>query len=106
SIPFEKGLDGHSDADVLLHAICDALLGALGKGDIGEHFPNSDKKYKDIASIKLLGAVYQLVIQEGYKVNNVDVVILAEKPNLKQFKPQIRALIASCLAVKENAVNI
>ena len=105
-IPHEKGLQGHSDADVLLHAICDALLGALGKGDIGEHFPNTDKKYRGISSLKLLQSVHEFVQQEGYQVNNIDVVILAEKPNLKKFKPTIRWRIASSLAIDERTVNI
>ena len=88
-IPYDRGLDGHSDADVLLHAVCDAVLGALGKGDIGEHFPNTDEKYKDISSLILLEKVYALAEREGYQVNNVDCVIQAEEPNLKQYKPEM-----------------
>ncbi len=105
-IPYERGLEGHSDADVLLHAVCDAILGALGKGDIGEHFPNTDEQYKDISSLVLLEKVKDLVDQEGYKVGNVDCVLQAEEPNLKEYKPLMRAQIAAKLDVKERAVNI
>ena len=105
-VPYGKGLKGHSDADVVLHAICDAILGALGKGDIGEHFPNSDRRYKGIASLKLLKRVNTIVKKQGYKVNNVDAVILAEEPNLKNFKDRMRSHIAGELAIKETAVNI
>ena len=105
-IPHTQGLDGHSDADVLTHAICDALLGALGKGDIGEHFPNTDKKYKNISSMDLLEKVSELIQGEGYKVSNVDTVILAEEPNLKDYKHQMRFHIAYKLAIDESAVNI
>ena len=105
-IPHSVGLEGHSDADVLLHAICDALLGALGKGDIGEHFPNTDEQYRDIPSLKLLKRVNDLVQAEDYMVNNVDTVILAEEPNLKAFKQKMGFLIANELAIDEAAVNI
>ena len=89
-----------------LHAISDALLGAAGKGDIGEHFPDTDKQYKDISSLTLLGRVYDLVSQEGYQVGNVDVVIQAEEPNLKIYKPRMRAAIAKALRIDESFVNI
>lgn len=105
-IPHEKGLDGHSDADVVLHAICDAILGALGKGDIGEHFPNTDKKYKDISSLTLLTEVNLLVKKESYRIGNIDAMILAEKPNLKIYKPRMRAAIAGNLGIDEGDVNI
>ena len=105
-IPHEKGLEGHSDADVLLHAICDAILGALGKGDIGEYFPNTDKKYKDISSLILLKEVNQMVKKEGYKIGNIDTMILVEKPNLKSYKPAMRLAIAGSLGIKEDAINI
>ena len=105
-IPHAKGLDGHSDADVVLHAVSDALLGAAGQGDIGEHFPNTDKKYKDISSLVLLGQVYELISQQGYKVGNVDVVIQAEEPNLKAYKPHMKAHIAKILHIDESFVNI
>jgi len=105
-IPYEKGLEGHSDADVLVHAICDAILGALGKGDIGEHFPDTDEQYKDISSLVLLGKIGAIVDEENYKVNNIDCVIQAEEPNFKNYKPQMRASIAEKLAVDEGAVNV
>jgi len=105
-IPYERGLEGHSDADVLLHAVCDAILGALGKGDIGEHFPNTDEQYKDISGLVLLEKVNAIVEEEGYRVNNVDCVIQAEEPNLKKYKSQMRFHIAYKLAVDEDAVNI
>ena len=105
-VPYGKGLKGHSDADVLLHAICDAILGALGKGDIGEHFPNTNSLYKNISSLKLLKAVNNIAKKEGYKINNVDAIILAEEPHLKNFKGQMRSHIAGQLAIDETAVNI
>ena len=106
AIPHPKGLDGHSDADVVLHAVSDALLGAAGKGDIGEHFPDTDKKYQDISSLILLGRVYDLVSQDGYQVGNVDVVIQAEAPNLKNYKPRMKAVIAKALHIDGSFVNI
>ena len=105
-IPFELGLAGHSDADVVIHAICDALLGAVGKGDIGEHFPNTDPKYKSVASTVLLKRVNEIVQEAGYQVGNVDCTIIAEKPNLKEYKPKMRFHIAFKLAMDEERVNI
>ncbi len=105
-IPYKKGLLGHSDADVLTHAICDALLGALGLGDIGEHFPDTDEQYKDISSLVLLSKVCDLLKREGFQVGNLDVVIIADQPNLKPFKPKIRLKLAEALAVKEEIINI
>lgn len=105
-IPYSKGLEGHSDADVLLHAICDAILGALGKGDIGEHFPNTDPLYKNVSSLVLLGKVNDLAQGEGYRVNNVDAVIQAQEPCLKEYKSQMRSHIAYKLAIDESCVNI
>lgn len=105
-IPYERGLEGHSDADVLLHAVCDAILGALGKGDIGEHFPNTDQQFKDISSLILLKRVSALVSEEGYTIGNIDCVIQAEEPNLKEYKEQMRHSIAGTLAIDESAVNI
>lgn len=106
TIPHPKGLEGHSDADVVLHAVSDALLGAAGKGDLGDHFPNTDKKYKDISSLVLLGQVYELIFKEGYRVGNVDVVIQAEEPNLKIHKPRMKGTIAKALHIEESFVNI
>lgn len=105
-IPHTDGLEGHSDADVALHAICDAMLGALGLGDIGEHFPNTEERYRNISSLKLLAEVNGLAQKAGYHVGNVDVVILAEAPNLKAFKPVMRVTIAAQLNIAEQAVNI
>jgi len=105
-IPHEKGLEGHSDADVLLHAVCDSILGALGKGDIGEHFPNTDEQYKDISSLVLLERVSALVNEEGYTIGNIDCVIQAEEPNLGKHKSQMRQSIARALAVDVSVVNI
>ena len=105
-IPYIKGLQGHSDADVLLHAICDAILGALGMGDIGEHFPDTDPKYLNISSIELLKIVADLVKKEGYEICNIDTVVIAQEPVLSPFKKQIRENIAGALNIKEEAVNI
>ena len=105
-VPHTSGLDGHSDADVLLHAVCDAILGALGRGDIGEHFSNKDPRWKDADSAKLLSQVFALAKKDGYKVVNVDTVIQAEEPNLKNYKAAMRANIAKVLSVDESCVNI
>ena len=106
TIPYPRGLEGHSDADVLLHAVSDAILGAAGKGDIGEHFPNTDKRYKNISSLILLEKVYALISKDGYAVGNVDTVILAEEPGLKEHKSRMRANIAKTLHIQESFVNI
>ena len=105
-IPYSKGLEGHSDADVLLHAICDALLGAIGQGDIGEHFPNTDRRYKGISSLVLLSKVNNLVAKEDFKINNIDTVVIAEKPNLKSYKTKMRSTIAKTLSISSHLVNI
>ena len=99
-IPYIKGLLGHSDGDVLIHAICDALLGAVAEGDIGQHFPDTDPKYHDISSIELLKKVDDLMI------NNVDTVIIAQEPILSPFKKQIQQKIAQILNIKQEVVNI
>ena len=105
-IPFSRGLYGHSDADVLLHAICDALLGALGAGDIGEHFPDTDPAYYNISSLELLKKVYALMKKSKYGIENLDTIIIAEAPMLGPFKPQMRKKIADALGLKEANVNI
>lgn len=105
-IPHTHGLEGHSDADVVLHAICDAILGALAKGDIGEHFPNNDERYRNISSLKLLKKVDDLAREAGYQIGNVDAVILAEAPNLKAFKSEMRTVIGRELRIAESCVNI
>jgi 2-C-methyl-D-erythritol 2,4-cyclodiphosphate synthase len=105
-IPYIKGLFGHSDADVLLHAICDAILGALNKGDIGEHFPNTEEKYHNISSLELLKEVYQLLQQESYTINNIDSVVIADSPNISPFKSQMQTVIAHTLQLKTTDINI
>ncbi len=105
-IPYRYGLAAHSDGDVVLHAICDAILGAAGQGDIGEHFPNADVQYKNISSSVLLKRVNQLANDDGYKVTNVDVVILAQEPQLSEYKSKMKFHIAYELAIDESQVNI
>lgn len=105
-IPHDKGLDGHSDADVLLHAICDALLGALALGDIGKHFPNSDPAYKDIDSLLLLKKVGKLIKQRGYKPVNIDAMLLLEKPKIAPHILQMRKNIARALQIELDAVSV
>jgi len=106
NIPYEKGLVGHSDADVLLHAICDAILGALGKGDIGEHFPNTDPAFKDVSSLVLLTKVNEFLKQDGYVLGNIDSVIQAQEPNIKKYKEEMRSQIAQTLEIDAKQVNI
>ena len=106
SVPFEKGLKGHSDADALLHAISDALLGALALGDLGKHFPDNDPRYKGIESVKLLEEVFQKVFDRGYGVNNVDSVIIAERPKLSPFLPAIVENIARALQIETELVSV
>lgn len=106
NIPFEKGLLGHSDADALLHAITDALLGAAGLGDIGSHFPDTAAEFKDADSRVLLREAYQSVQALGWKVVNVDTTVIAQKPKLAPYIPAMRANIASDLGLPENCVNI
>ena len=105
-IPYIKGLLGHSDGDALLHAICDALLGALGEGDIGEHFPDTDQKYHNVSSVELLKAVKNLVEEKKFMIANVDTVVIAQEPKLVPFKKQIRGKIAQILDIKEDCVSI
>ena len=105
-IPFEKGLLGHSDADVLLHAICDALLGALALGDIGQHFPDNDPNYKNIDSKILLFKVYELIHNKNFRINNIDSTLVMERPKLKTFIPQIRQSIAEILKVNIDQVSV
>lgn len=105
-ISYEKGLLGHSDADVLLHAISDALLGAAGLGDIGRHFPDTDPTYKDADSMKLLGAVVQKIDAAGYRVGNVDATIIAQKPKLMEYIPQMQRNISVTLNVAQSQINV
>ena len=105
-IPFGLGLEGHSDADVLIHAVCDAILGALGLGDIGEHFPDTDDSYKDISSLILLEKSRALAAAEGYEINNLDCIVLAEKPKLKPFKRRMADKMAEVLKIEPALINI
>ena len=105
-IPYEKGLLGHSDADVLLHAVSDSLLGAAALGDIGVHFPDTDPAYKGADSLELLRIVGQKVAESGYKVGNIDVTMIAQRPKLKEYIPQMRVNIAGALALDMNQVNV
>lgn len=105
-IPYAKGLLGHSDADVLLHAICDALLGAAGLGDIGKHFADTDAKYKDIDSRILLRDVAKKIGDVGYRIGNVDATIIAQAPKMAPHIPQMIANIADDLGISRNAVNV
>ncbi len=105
-IPYEKGLLGHSDADVLLHAISDALLGAIALGDIGQHFPDTDEKYKGADSAELLRQVYSLVIQKGYTLGNLDAMLLLQKPKIASYIPLMRKRIAEILNTSEEQISI
>ena len=105
-IDFELGLLGHSDADVLLHAVSDALLGAAGLGDIGRHFPDTDPKYKGADSLELLKIVAQKVQGAGYRVSNIDVTMIAQRPKLKDHIPQMVKNIAAAVNIAENRVNV
>ena len=105
-IDYEKGLLGHSDADVLLHAVSDALLGAAGLGDIGRHFPDTDPKYKGADSLELLREVYRKISEKGFRVGNIDVTMIAQKPKLKDFIPQMRENIAAAVNVTPDRVNV
>ena len=106
NIPYEKGLLGHSDADVLLHAICDALLGAAGLGDIGRHFPDTDERYRGISSVKLLVEVRNKMNEKGLRCGNVDAVIVAQQPKLAPYLDRMRDTIAAALTIGPDAVNI
>lgn len=106
TIPYEKGLLGHSDADVLLHAIMDALLGAAALGDIGKHFPDSDEKYKGISSLELLKHVGKLLDENNYIIENIDATIIAQKPKMHPYIDQMRQNIADTLKLDINQVNV
>lgn len=105
-IPYEKGLLGHSDADVLTHAVMDALLGAAGLGDIGRHFPDTDPQYKGISSLKLISHVAEKLHLAGYRLENIDVTVIAQAPKLKDFIPQMQKNLADILGVEENKINV
>jgi 2-C-methyl-D-erythritol 2,4-cyclodiphosphate synthase len=106
TIPYEKGLLGHSDADVLLHTVADACLGAIGEGDIGRHFPDTDPNFKDADSAKLLIHVWNLVKQKGYSLVNIDCTIIAQKPKMAPYVPQMRERIAELLEATVDQVNV
>lgn len=105
-IPFEKGLLGHSDADVLVHAIMDALLGAAALGDIGRHFPDTKEEYKGADSLKLLSRVLYLISEKGYCIINIDATIIAQKPKLAPFLPEMCEMIAKTLEIKGSQLNV
>lgn len=105
-IPYEKGLLGHSDADVLLHAVMDALLGAAGMGDIGLHFPDSDPEYKGISSLRLLKKVGQMLSNRGYVINNIDATVIAQQPKLRPYISDMEKSVALVLGIPEDRVNI
>jgi len=106
AIPYEKGLLGHSDADVLTHAVMDALLGAVGLGDIGKLFPDTDMAYKGISSMVLLKTVGEKITEEGYRVGNIDVTMIAQKPKLKDYIPQMVQNIGNVLDIEVSRVNV
>jgi 2-C-methyl-D-erythritol 2,4-cyclodiphosphate synthase len=105
-IPHDRGLEGHSDADALLHALCDALLGAAGLSDIGSYFPNTDARYKDIASLLLLEKVYRLIRGKGYAVGNVDVTVIAEEPRIRPHAEAIKANLSRVLYLEPEQIGI
>lgn len=105
-IPYEKGLLGHSDADVLLHAIMDSLLGAAALGDIGKHFPDTDPAYKGISSILLLEKVGELLKKNSYRVGNIDAIIIAQRPKMAPYREQMQENVAKALGIEKNQVSI
>ena len=105
-VPHSTGLDGHSDADVLLHALCDALLGAVGSGDIGLHFPDKDSKWKGISSLILLERVIAICRDKGFEVSNIDTIIVAPKPKLASFLPDMKKNIAQAMVIDIGRINI
>lgn len=106
TIPFELGLLGHSDADVLLHAVCDALLGAAALGDIGKHFPDTDSQFKNIDSRILLKKTVELIYKKGYRISNIDATIIAQKPKLAPFIENMRCNIAEDCGIETDCINI
>lgn len=105
-VPFEQGLDGHSDADVLVHAVCDALLGALALGDIGRHFPDTDPAYKGIDSLILLQKTGELIAEQGYRVGNIDVSLRMQKPKIAAYVPAMQKNLAKALGLEPNQISI
>lgn len=105
-IPHHQGLLGHSDSDVLVHAVCDALLGAMGEGDLGQHYPSSDPRFKDISSLKLLQDVAEKLKAKGYRVENIDTVIVAQAPRLAGYLPSMAKQLAETLGIDPSLVNV
>jgi 2-C-methyl-D-erythritol 2,4-cyclodiphosphate synthase len=105
-IPFEKGLLGHSDADVLVHAVCDALLGAAGLDDIGVHFPDTNPEFKDISSIKILEKTYRLVRERNFKIVNLDSTVFADAPKISSYKERMKKYIAQAIEINPDRVNV
>jgi len=105
-IPHEKGLEGHSDADVLLHALCDGILGAMGEGDIGKHFPNTDPRFRGISSLELLKTVALMMARQKWHVENLDTTVVAEQPMIGPYIPQMAEKIAAILEMPSSRVNI
>lgn len=105
-VPYERGLAGHSDADVLIHAVCDALLGAAGLGDIGHHFPDSDSSYAGIDSVELLSSVVESLNENSWRVSNLDATVIAQAPKLAPYIPAMRARLAGVIGIDINALNI
>jgi 2-C-methyl-D-erythritol 2,4-cyclodiphosphate synthase len=106
TIPYRQGLAGHSDADCLVHAICDALLGAISAGDLGSHFPDSDPRYKDVASLLLLKKVAEMVERKGFRIANIDATIVAQAPQLSPHRAQMEEAIATAANVEHERVNV
>ena len=105
-IPFEKGLLGHSDADVLVHAIMDAILGAIGKGDIGKHFPDTDPRYAGADSVALLRHVIALMDNDGYRIGNVDAIVIAQRPKIGRYFAKMKEILAEAMGCEMDAVNL
>jgi len=105
-IPYQKGLDGYSDADVLIHSLIDALLGAAGEGDIGQHFPDNDEQYKDISSLKLLENIYGILRKKKLTINNIDVSVVLEEPRIAPFIMSMKNNIAQVLKISSEKVNV
>ena len=106
TIDYEKGLLGHSDADVLVHAVCDALLGAIAAGDIGDHFPDTDPAYKDADSMNLLKAVREIVAENGYVTGNIDATVFAQKPKISPYKAEMTKNLAAALRIDPGCINV
>jgi len=106
TIPFDRGLEGHSDADVLVHAICDALLGAAALGDIGQHFPDTDPAYRDIDSLVLLAETGKLLARKGYAIGNLDAVVIAQVPKIAPYRGQMEATLARTLDIAREQVSV